>query len=72
MIPAQNAIKAFKIVTWWFSKECYVPSVKELFLTAISQPREAYQIYLSVFVFNSFFMLPSSKGYSVRAYVDTI
>ena len=43
----------------------------ELFLTAITQPPEVLlNTFVSLFV--SFFMIPSSKGHSVIAYLDTI
>ena len=59
--------KAFKIG----SKEYYLLSMKDLFLTAIPKPPEkSEQIHFLVSV--SFFVFPCSKGHSVRAYLDTI
>ena len=46
--------------------------MKELFLTAITQPPEVLVYTFVCFVSVSFFMFPCSKGHSVRAYLDTI
>jgi hypothetical protein len=46
------------------SKECNLLSIKELFLTTITEPPEV--------IVNKFFLLPCSKGQVVRAYLDTI
>ena len=62
--------KAFKLVTRLVgSKECYLPSMKELFLT-IMKPPEVKSNKFSVSV--SFFLFPCSKEHVVRAYLDTI
>ena len=58
-----KTIKVFKIVT--SSKECYLLSFEELFLTAITKPPE-------VMVNTFFYQFSSSKEHSVRAYLDTI
>ena len=64
--------KAFKICSYKVgSKECYLPSMKELFLTAIMQPPE---VLLSTFVCLCvcfFFMFPCSNVHLVRAYLLT-
>ena len=46
--------------------------MKELSLTAITQPLEVLVNTFICFVSVSFFMLSCSKGYSVTAYLDTI
>ena len=54
------------------TKECYLLSMKELFLSTIRKPPEVLlnKIFVSVSV--SFFLFPCSKGQAVRAYLNTI